>query len=55
MIQVTEFSSMTMKVLENFKHNLVLVNVNYNKYIRERHQISYNQLAQLGLSLLKGG
>ena len=30
-MQATEFSSLTMKVLENFKHNLVLVNVNYNK------------------------
>ena len=52
MIQATEFSSLMMKVLENFTHNLVLVNVNYNKYTRERHQISYNQLAQLGLTCL---
>ena len=34
--------------------NIVVVNVNYNKYLLERHQISYNQLAQLGLSLLGG-
>ena len=54
MIQVTEFLSLTMKVLEIFEHDLVLVNVNHNKYTRERHQISYNQLAQLRLSLLGG-
>ena len=66
-IQGTEFSSLTMKedyaviktvqllYLQNLKYNLVLVNVNYNEHIRERHQISYNQLAQLGLSFLKGG
>ena len=54
MMQATEFSSLMMKELENFTHNLVLGNVIYNKYTRERHQISYNQLAQLGLSLLGG-